>query len=71
MKHGMPGAPLARSSPFSKAGEPSMKKGPKTVDSVAPGGRRLFMPTTSIDSPRVSEARMNSWRLSSVMWPVR
>ena len=27
--------------------------------------------TTSIDSPRVSEARTNSWRLSSVMWPVR
>src|SRR3954447_6166077 len=71
MKHGVPGAPLARSSPFSKAGEPSMKNGPKTVDSVAPGGRRWFMPTTSIDSPRVSEARTNSWRLSSVMWPVR
>ena len=29
MKHGVPGAPLARSSPFSKAGEPSMKKGPR------------------------------------------
>ena len=52
MKHGMPGAPLARSSPFSKAGEPSMKKGPKTVDSVAPGGRRLFMP---IDEHRQPE----------------
>ena len=48
-----------------------MKNGPKTVGSVAPGGRRWFMPTTSIDSPRVSEARTNSWRLSSVMWPVR
>ena len=52
-------------------GEPSMKKGPKTVDSVAPEVWRLFYaPPTSIDSPRVSEARMNSWRLSSVMWPV-
>src|SRR4051812_19618290 len=71
MKHGVPGAPLARSSPFSKAGEPSMKNGPKTVDSVAPGGRRWLMPTTSIDSPSTSESRMNSWRLSSVMWPTR
>src|SRR4051794_31723349 len=59
------------SSPFSKAGELSTKNGPKTVDSVASGGRRLFIPTTSIDSPSTSESRMNSWRLSSVMWPVR
>ena len=51
MKHGMPGAPLARSSPFSKAGEPSTKKGPKTVDSVAPGGRRLFMPIDEHGQP--------------------
>ena len=71
MKHGSPGAPPAMSSPLANAGAPSTKNGPKTVDSVASGGRRLLMPTTSIDSPSTSESRMNSWRLSSVMWPVR
>src|SRR3712207_7287446 len=69
-KHGSPGAPLARSSPFSKKGEPSTKNGPNTVAWVAPGGFLLLIPTTSIDTPRVSESRMNSWRLSSDMWPV-
>ena len=63
--------PSAMSSPLAKAGEPSTKNGPNTVDSVASGGRRWLSPTTSIDSPSTSESRMNSWRLSSVMWPVR
>jgi hypothetical protein len=52
MKHGSPGAPPAMSSPLAKRGEPSTKNGPKTVDSVASGGRRLLSPTTSIESPR-------------------
>src|SRR3712207_4490377 len=69
-KHGSPGAPLARSSPFAKMGEFSTKNGPNTVAWVAPGGFLLLSPTTSIDTPKVSESSMNSWRLSSDMWPV-
>src|SRR5207253_103100 len=47
----------------------STKKGPKTVDSVQPAGLVLLCAVTSIDRPSVSDNRMNSWRLSSVMWP--
>src|SRR5919107_6073117 len=57
-------------SPLAESTRPSTKNGPNTVAWVAPGGFLLLIPTTSIDTPRVSESRMNSWRLSSDMWPV-
>ena len=37
-----------------------MKKGPRTVDSVAPGGLALFIESISAETPNVSERRINS-----------
>ncbi|MNL66079.1 hypothetical protein D3C87_1904930 [compost metagenome] len=37
--------------------------------SVQAGGLALFCAVTSVERPRVSDSRMNSWRLSSVMCP--
>ena len=48
-----------------------MWNGPSTVAGVAPGSNRWFICTTSIESPSTSEARMNSSRFSSLIWPVR
>ena len=58
------------SPPFSTSGAPATKNGPNTVDSVAPSGTRWLIPITSIDTPSTSESRMNSWRRSSLIWPV-
>jgi hypothetical protein len=44
-----------------------MWKGPSTVAGVAAGSSRWFIWTTSIDSPRTSEARMNSSRFASLI----
>ena len=38
----------------------SVKKGPSTVDSVAPGGLALFMESIKAETPRTSDSRMNS-----------
>lgn len=40
-----------------------VKKGPKTVASVTPGGFALFIISTSEETPRTSERRMNSFQL--------
>jgi hypothetical protein len=37
-----------------------VKKGPRTVDSVAPGGLALFIESTRVEAPNVSERRINS-----------
>src|SRR6267143_4879391 len=62
-------APLVKSAPYSNSGAPCAKNGPSTVASVAPGGVLWLSATTIIDTPRMSESRMNSWRLSSHFWP--
>ena len=48
-----------------------MWNGPRTVDAVAPAGRSLSRASTSEDRPSTSDRRMNSWRVSSHMCPVR
>jgi hypothetical protein len=40
-----------------------VKKGPKTVDSVAPGGFGWFCASTRAEMPKMSESKMNSCRL--------
>ena len=55
---------------YGTVGEPSMWNGPSTVAGVASGSKRLFSWTTSVLRPSTSEARMNSWRLSSLIRPV-
>src|SRR5207245_328694 len=62
-------APLVKSAPYSNSGAPCAKNGPSTVASVAPGGVLWLSATTIMDRPRMSESRMNSWRLSSHFWP--
>src|SRR4051812_8159575 len=57
-------------SPYSRSGAPGTWKGPSTVDSVAPGDLGLARASTSIERPRLSDQSTNSWRTSSVMWPV-
>src|ERR1700742_290270 len=44
--------------------------GVQAVVAVAPAGRSWASASTSIDRPSASDQRMNSWRCSSVMWPV-
>lgn len=39
--------------------------------SVAPAGRRLFIASTNIDTPKVSNNKMNSWRSPEHVCPVR
>ena len=63
-------APLATSSPKLNWGASSKKKGPNTVGSVQPWGLSLFMATVSMDKPKQSLSKMNSWRFSSHIWPV-
>src|SRR5690606_21464186 len=77
---GSPGALPRRSDPSGSSGAPSQKNGPCTVASVGgsgcPAPRPAFTPaacalaTTSIEMPRVSDNRMNSWRFSSHILPV-
>ena len=38
----------------------SVKKGPSTVDSVAPGGLVLYSESINVETPRISESKMNS-----------
>jgi hypothetical protein len=46
--------------PSGMAGAVSMKNGLSTVVSVAPFGRRWLIASTSIETPSVSDRRMNS-----------
>src|SRR5262245_33520864 len=62
-------APSRRSAPYSYSFAPWAKNGPSTVASVAPGTVLWLSATIIIDRPRMSESRMNSWRLSSHFWP--
>ena len=71
MKNGTPGSPWDMSAAYSSSGEPSMWNGPSTVAGVAAASNRWFIWTTSIDRPSTSEARMNSIRFSSLIWPRR
>ena len=48
-----------------------MWNGPSTVDSVPVPPARWLIVSTSIETPSTSESRMNSWRTSSHVWPVR
>jgi hypothetical protein len=59
------------SEPMSFSGAAWTKNGPSTVVSVAPSGTGWLIASTSMETPSVSDSRMNSWRLSSHMWPVR
>jgi hypothetical protein len=43
---------------------------PNSAASVAPGGFAWFSAIVNIDSPSVSDSRMNSWRVSLHGWPV-
>src|SRR5438132_12196225 len=61
--------PSRRSPSCSYSFAPCAKNGPRTVASVAPGAVLWLSAQTIIDSPRMSESRMNSWRLSSHFWP--
>src|SRR6185503_5168049 len=62
-------APSRRSAPYSYSLAPWAKNGPSTVASVAPGTVLWLSATIIIERPRMSESRMNSWRLSSHFWP--
>src|SRR5215813_12785609 len=62
-------APSRRSAPYSYSFAPCAKNGPSTVASVAPGTVLWLRATIIIERPRMSESRMNSWRLSSHFWP--
>src|SRR5205823_4896686 len=55
--------------PIGMSGAPSRWKGPNTVDSVAPSGFWWSSRSTTIETPSVSENRMNSWRLSLHILP--
>jgi len=70
MKQGMPGAPFRHVAAMGDFGWPAMWNGPSTVLGVAPATRRLLMSSTSMLTPITSEARMNSWRLSSHLCPI-
>ncbi len=48
-----------------------MWKGPSTVDSVEVPPVRWLIVSTSIDTPKTSESRMNSCRTSLHICPVR
>src|SRR6185295_372280 len=61
--------PWRRSPPYSNSFAPCAKNGPSTVASVAPGTVLWLRATIIIDRPRMSDSRMNSWRLSSHFWP--
>src|SRR6266850_8083126 len=61
--------PSRRSPSYSYCFAPWAKNGPRTVASVAPGAVLWLSAQTIIESPRMSESRMNSWRLSSHFWP--
>src|SRR5690349_2348862 len=61
--------PSRRSPPYSNSFAPCAKNGPSTVASVAPGTVLWLSATIIMERPRMSESRMNSWRLSSHFWP--
>lgn len=48
----------------------SVKKGPSTVASVAPGGLALFIILTRLDTPRVSDSKINSAYGLSKLWHI-
>ncbi len=54
-------------SPSSRRGDSVMWKGPRTVLSVPSSAP--FRVSTSMETPRTSESRTNSWRVSSHVWP--
>ena len=65
-----PGSSSTRiDSPISFNGAPGTWNGPKTVGSVVPSAACWLIISTNIDSPSVSDSRMNSWRWSSHLWP--
>src|SRR3954462_9425429 len=57
--------------PSSRGGDSTTWNGPSTVDSVDRPPVRWFIVSTSIETPRTSDSRMNSCRTSSLMCPVR
>src|SRR5688572_23137655 len=59
------------SSPSSRFGDSTMWKGPSTVDSVEVPPVRWLIVSTSIETPRTSDSRMNSCRTSLHICPVR
>src|SRR5438067_3973240 len=61
--------PARRSPSYAYCFAPCAKNGPSTVASVAPGAVLWLSATIIIESPRMSESRMNSWRLSSHFCP--
>ena len=66
---GSPSSSMTIESPNSLGGAPSTWKGPNTVGSVVPSAAAWLTISTSIDTPRVSDRRMNSWRTSSHLCP--
>lgn len=54
-----------------QSGASSVKKGPRTLLSVAPLIGGLFSASTSAEAPRISERRMNSCRRGVQVWPTR
>src|SRR5687768_14650414 len=58
-------------SPSSRGGDSTMWNGPSTVDSVDVPPVRWLIVSTSIETPRTSDSRMNSCRTSSLSCPVR
>jgi hypothetical protein len=61
-KHISPFPSVQIESPCANSCASSVWKGPKTVPSVAPSGLGWLMFSTRVESPRVSESRMNSCR---------
>src|SRR5687767_1822468 len=56
--------------PLGSSGASATWNGPSTVFSVAPVGRHELIGSTSIETPRISDSRMNSYRQSVQVWPV-
>jgi hypothetical protein len=57
--------------PIGSTGASATWNGPSTVLSEAPDGLRLLIASTSIETPRTSDSRMNSCRHSLQICPVR
>src|SRR3954447_19372889 len=58
-------------SPSCRGRDSTMWKGPSTVDSVEVPPVRWLIVSTSIEIPSTSDSRMNSWRTSEHICPVR
>src|SRR6186713_3001811 len=59
------------SPPSGTSGASSTKNGPNTVDSVEPAVAGALTATVNMERPSTSDNRMNSCRLSVVVWPTR